>query len=433
MVTSAKISRDAAVADIDSLVTLIEQVEVEPYAHLEKEGFYKAVADAKSALPADSVTQAQMFLTLSRLTAMFRQGHLSISNFYKILGKDCAVFPFGNIMRIEPGTHKATITIDTVVQNVRVNDGMEICSVNGTKMKKLVDTYLQHVSMETDAFGCQSLSKWFEFAMWCYNPEVTEFDVELAAGGKVEKHHFKGVPTGELISAKRRKVKPYSDELINDSVMLFSFNSCQWNYQFQRFLREMFSNANAGGVKHLIIDVRENGGGNSIAGDEVCRYLTDRPFSGFGGSKAKISKSVADRYGKDMQIKYTKDTIFDETGRNDEYDMSLPYDAKFRFQGKTYLLIGPATFSSAANFAWEYWKFVPGTIIGEETGGVNICTGDILGFQLPNSQLKVIIPWKVFYQYGAKDGDPIHGTIPDIQAPSRDALKRAMELITTGK
>ncbi len=100
MVTSAKISRDAAIADIDSLVTLIEQVEVEPYAHLDKEVFYKAVADAKSALPADCVTRAQMFLTLSRLTAMFRQGHLSIRDFYQILRKDCAVFPFGNIINV---------------------------------------------------------------------------------------------------------------------------------------------------------------------------------------------------------------------------------------------------------------------------------------------------------------------------------------------
>ncbi len=337
------------------------------------------------------------------------------------------------LIRIEPGTHKVIITIDTVVQNVRVKDGMEIRSVNGKKMKDLVDTYLRHVSMETDAFGCQSLSQWLEFAMWCYNPEVTKFDIELADGGKVEKHRFKGVPTGKLISAKRRKVKPYSDKLINDSVLLFSFNSCQWNYQFQHFLREMFSNANDGGVKHIIIDVRENGGGNSLAGDEVCRYLTDRPFNGFGGNKAKISKPVDDRYGKELQIKYTTDTILDESNTNDEYDMSLPYDEKFRFHGKTYLLIGPATFSSAANFAWEYWKFVPGTIIGEETGGVNICTGDILKFKLPNSQLSVAIPWKVFYQYGAKDGDPIHGTIPDIPVPSRDALKRAMELITTGK
>lgn len=66
------ISRQQAVEDIDSLVRLIEGVEVDPYMQLPKETFYEAVTETKSSLPADSIDLFSHFLRLSRLTGMFK-------------------------------------------------------------------------------------------------------------------------------------------------------------------------------------------------------------------------------------------------------------------------------------------------------------------------------------------------------------------------
>ena len=151
--------------------------------------------------------------------------------------------------------------------------------------------------MEKDAFGCSYLSGDMDFLMWCENPDVKSFDVVLSDGGKTRKHTFNGVAVNKLISPPKEKFVPYDYKLLNDSVMLFSFNTCYWDSEFAYFLRKMNKEARDKGVKHLIIDVRSNGGGNSRAGDEVCRYLTDQKFNGFGGSKVKISNSVLKSYG----------------------------------------------------------------------------------------------------------------------------------------
>lgn len=431
-VTPNKISKEDVKADIDTLVALIEDVEVAPYAQLDKEVFYKEVEATKNSIMTDSITMGEFFMKLSRLTAMFKQGHLGLTPSYKqIMDKDDVVFPFGSIVRVEPETHKLYVTIDTIVDGITVKSGTEIIAINGKKSSALIDEYLKNISAESDGYACHTLSRYIDLTIWCNNPDVKDFDIELSTDGKTSNHKFKAVTVNNLIKPKQRKQKGYEYKMVNDSVMLFSFNTCQWNMDFSNFLREMIHNANEKGVKHMIIDVRSNGGGNSMAGDEVCRYITGEAFNGFGGMKAKISKRIADMYGEEMDFKYKKDTIFDETEMG-ELDMMLPYDAKYRFHGKTYLLTGTGTFSSASNFAWAYSKFVPGIVIGEETGGVNICVGDIISETLPKSGFKVILPWKIFYHYGCKDGDPIHGTIPDIKVPADAAFERALQLIETG-
>lgn len=422
-----KISTAEAITDIDSLVSYIEGVEVEPYANLSRDVFMAAVEREKSALPADSVDKGSFFLTLSRLTGMFRQGHMGFIPDDNVFADMEVFIPFSKLLSVSSADHKVSITTDTVVQGVRVAKGMELVSINGRNAVDMVDDYLPMVPCETNAFGCIGLSRSLGYYIAASNPGITSYDVVLMRDGRKEHHKFKGVAANDLISPAKEQSKPYDYSMLNDSVMLFSFNSCWWNKDFSNFLRKMFKEANDNNVPHLIIDIRSNGGGNSSAGDEVCRFITGNAFNGFGGYKCRISRIVCENYND----KFEKDTIYSALGM-DDLSLYLPYDEKYRYKGRTYLLIGPATFSSAAKFSWAYKNFVDGLVIGEETGGVNICVGDIVSATLPNSGFRVMLPWKVFYEYGAKDGDPIHGTLPDIAVPADEALDRALQLIAAG-
>lgn len=420
-----RLSRQQAADDIDSLVSLIEEVEVNPYMILPKEKFYAAVSSAKESLPHDSVELASHFLTLSRLTGMFQQGHLSLRLPDELRKKSRRLFPIGTNLKVNPGTHEIITTTDVTIDGDTLRYGSQLLSINGRNVSDMVEDYLTVISGETDSYRCSKLSSMFGAYAMCENPAETSFDIEFLSDGqkftrRVTKSNFKS-----LAKKAKRDWKPYSYRMLNDSVMLFSFNSCDME-GFESFAHRMFADALRDSVSHLIIDVRENGGGNSATGDEICRFLTDRPFEGFGGSKVKISPRVRKNYNF-----FERDTIYEDLSV-DETDLKLPYDAKFRFPGKTYLLISTDTYSSASNFAWEYWKFVPGLIIGEETGGVNISTGDVIGETLPVSGISMILPWKIFYHYGAKDGDPIHGTIPDIKVPADKALDTALEVIASG-
>ena len=98
------------------------------------------------------------------------------------------------------------------------------------------------------------------------------------------------------------------------------------------------------------------------------------------------------------------------------------------YEGSVYLLISHHTFSSAGSFAWAFKEFGMGTVIGEESGGMNVSFGDIIYYKLPVSGLSCTISFKRFWQYGA-DEKEIHGTLPDYAVPQEDALAKAFQLI----
>lgn len=71
-------------------------------------------------------------------------------------------------------------------------------------------------------------------------------------------------------------------------------------------------------------------------------------------------------------------------------------------------------------------------VIGEETGGMNVCYGEILGYALPVSKMVCGISYKRFWQMNAEEDD-IHGAIPDIAVKAEDALDTALQYIKKHK
>lgn len=70
-----------------------------------------------------------------------------------------------------------------------------------------------------------------------------------------------------------------------------------------------------------------------------------------------------------------------------------------------------------------------GTVVGEETGGMNVSFGDILTYRLPISGLSTTLSYKRFWHYGA-DEQEIHGTMPDYTVPQAQApefVKKRMD------
>ncbi len=69
-----------------------------------------------------------------------------------------------------------------------------------------------------------------------------------------------------------------------------------------------------------------------------------------------------------------------------------------------------------------------GQVVGEETGGMNVCYGDILYYRLPVSRMICSISYKRFWQMHADESD-IHGTVPDVVVPAADALDKTLQII----
>jgi carboxyl-terminal processing protease len=115
----------------------------------------------------------------------------------------------------------------------------------------------------------------------------------------------------------------------------------------------------------LIVDVRENGGGNSGYGSQILGYLVKK-----GGEVAATRTRV-----------YRP--AYRAWGRPEEWESrtwSVEAKAGEGYSGRAALLIGPGTFSAAEDFASSFDILNVGTIIGEPSGG---STGQPLMFQMP--------------------------------------------------
>jgi hypothetical protein len=72
----------------------------------------------------------------------------------------------------------------------------------------------------------------------------------------------------------------------------FSFNHMDNLPAFESFLDSMFTTLHQQKTENLIIDMRQNGGGNSALGEALFRYITDKPVAQFVKMDMKISLAV---------------------------------------------------------------------------------------------------------------------------------------------
>lgn len=199
----------------------------------------------------------------------------------------------------------------------------------------------------------------------------------------------------------------------------------------------MFAELKAQRIQNLIIDIRNNGGGNSELGDELLQYLVSKPFSQYEKTLVKYSDIRKEYLRKSSGIDSTelKNYLQQISGTvsviNHLKNIIEPKDKNERFTGNVYLLTSGQTFSSAADFANAFKFYKAGKIIGSETGGFIISPGEVVERQLPNSKLFLNVSSTIDFNIGATENDR-HGVMPDIQVKPEESLNIALERLIKG-
>jgi C-terminal processing protease CtpA/Prc len=190
------------------------------------------------------------------------------------------------------------------------------------------------------------------------------------------------------------------------------------------FFRKSFRNIKKQKIKNLVIELRENGGGNIINSTRLARYISDHPF--------KVADTVA---ATSLKFPYPslvrngfiyKFQSWFVTSRKDDgrlhyrmYEKKYftPYE-KHHFDGKVFLLTGGFTFSASTLFIDPLVGQKNVIIIGEETGGgaYGNTAVNVPDLTLPNTGIRVRLP---LYRLVADKNLPHNGRgiMPDIFVP----------------
>ena len=215
-------------------------------------------------------------------------------------------------------------------------------------------------------------------------------------------------------------------------IVVNSFGMPDEVVQYTKKFQETFKAIREKRVTHLVIDVRENRGGCGFTGDELLKYLANKPFRQIERVDQRIvpaffelceqyglniNKTMLDEYGIDLEDLKSKGNYKPGIVVTGEGQFKNPHGPSDRFKGSIYLLIAEPTFSSGSNFAAAVKYFKIATLIGQETSGQNDHYGQVVPIQLPNSRLDGQVSTAHFITAGGtKDSG---GVKPDYQVTQK--------------
>lgn len=193
--------------------------------------------------------------------------------------------------------------------------------------------------------------------------------------------------------------------------------------EFAVLIDSIFNLINKDSVINLIIDIRNNPGGDSYLADYLISNIYDKPYK--GSSKIQVKRSTQNGiYTEGMfswwfkpfikSIKNFRDYYNTPIGEiyNDIKGLKSPMNVPHRYKGNVYLLINYYTGSTALGLATVFKDYNIGKIIGEETSSEVNEFGDIIPFDLPNSKLWI---WCSTKRYIRPSGEiTVGGLKPDI-------------------
>ena len=265
--------------------------------------------------------------------------------------------------------------------------GKRILTVDGIpcdSMKALVQPYLNFFDGFVESYPdfenlCQ-IGLWYCFFI---QPETSNYDllVEFADG---ETKIFKGGSYKTKNCFPRRpswqnwyftnQQEPINFRMISDTTAYLGIRDFDLNQvevdQIKEYVAQMVSDS----VTNLIIDLRNNGGGNEEMMAEIYSFIAQKPF------RQEICRKVNKRGNFDF-FRYSSNHIegremfSDYTPAPDDdgfiLDLSdewMQPDSVVNYKGKVYLLANERSFSAAATFAGWVKSQNRGAIVGRETG-----------------------------------------------------------------
>lgn len=427
--------------DFDLLVNSLKEAHTGLYWHATEQQFDSIVTVQREQLK-DGLNGLQFYTILAPVVAFTKEDHCDIhlsEEVQNYLSKKSHFLPL-HVVNLDG---KMWIVNDLVIQGTNLK-GKIITAIDGQPIsairKSIYRTFASDgfilsskvVFLDGKRFAMQYakvLDQKRSHQLTVYNPEnqsSNDFKVRSVSWKTLQQLSETTQQSGLL----NPKDIPASFEMKNDSTAVLTINTFsnsqfeEHGMHFKSFVDFCFRAIRKSRPAHLIIDLRENGGGSEGNEDYLFSYLTDKPYRKYTNVELS-NRTFRFLSHTDYASEEDKRELYAELAS--DYDQSeegklyrkpglyVPEPLKpHPYTGKTYILIGGWTYSGAAEFCSLMREHTAAVFIGQETGGgfFGNTSGIILELTLPTTKISVDIPILKF-SLDVRKGIFGRGVIPD--------------------
>jgi hypothetical protein len=284
--------------------------------------------------------------------------------------------------------------------------GTEIVSINGIESSKLIQGMLDKMMRDGNNYNYPTwvLNTYFyEYFSYFYGCSE-KYEITIKNEKEEKNIVINGISKPELFLQIRNHQQTNEKGIIlridrEKSTGVLTIKDWHSNilrkYYGQNFIPEIkkiISQIENEKIENLVIDVRNNQGGDTKYSKYLLSYLLSEPFT------------LVEQYNKKKN-----GTIIQCNGPQSGTHQPMSKN----FKGKVYVLINGGSFSNTAIFCSTLRKHKRAIFIGEETGGSEyVICGSPKNITLPNTGIQIELP-RLQFLIKYKDGDEYDGIIPD--------------------
>jgi len=327
------------------------------------------------------MTELEFYSHITPLSSAIKDGHSNIfisEQATKQYNQQSKFFPF-NIYWTD---NKMFIT-KNLSTDTTIHIGTEILSINGVSSKEVM-TYLltrQVRDGNNENYALWILNNYFRAYYSFHFGHPDNYTLTIKNADNLEKKVIVAALLQQTISSNNtsRYLKPTNDDTyfhIDSTTNAAIFTIKTWdNKKLKKEIDFVFSQLQQKNIDNLILDLRDNQGGNFSPAIYLLSHLLNHPFQYF----TEI-KSVKENTDTSQVLKSRKEKL-----------IRTHQPKKNPYKGKVFVLINGGCFSNTSSFCSRLELYNRAVFIGEETGGNKVVFCGVFGSKanivLPNTKI----------------------------------------------
>ena len=402
----------------------------DPYRYISKDSLHAFIEAIKLKIT-KPLNEMQVRFYLKQIVAKIGCGHTDVAAskaYVKTVEKlSRPILPLNTFLL----NNKKMIVINNLSSDSTIKAGDEIISIDGHPLDTVLKTVFSVFTTDgyNETYKKRGIKyEWFKYYYsFCYGFKPL-YTIKLKNN------------TGAAYTCKLNAISSLKDTLIlpkKDSInYIQKTKTCRYSVidytkpiavidinafsgrHWKRFFRRTFKDIKEKHIENVVIDLRDNGGGQINDGINFLSYLIHKRFKASFDRKAnllvfnpKLKMNFGTRITPLLFTFFMPEKI--KNGRLKHYFFGIPKHRN-AFKGNVFVLINGKSFSMSC-IAATYLKYkANATVIGEETGGNIAGSNAIINgtLYMPHTHVRIFVPfYHIYHDLNVENNG--HGLMPD--------------------